>query len=104
MVVETVMLVCIFELSILREDDSAASSPGEAKGLINSYVKVSVREEGSLTLEVPTVKNSSYKGPKSRSNSCCDGAVVSAEGETFRASFELESSLLWSRVLSSVLL
>ncbi|GKE04497.1 hypothetical protein Tco_1396515, partial [Tanacetum coccineum] len=27
--------------------------------------------------------NSSYKGPKRRSNSCCDGTVVSAEGENF---------------------
>ncbi|GKF18130.1 hypothetical protein Tco_0063048, partial [Tanacetum coccineum] len=42
-------------------------------------------EEVLLTLEVPTVKNSSYKGPKRRSNSCCDGAVVYAEGETLRS-------------------
>nr|GEV16842.1 hypothetical protein [Tanacetum cinerariifolium] len=40
-------------------------------------------EEGLLTLEVPAVKNSSYKGPNRRSNSCCDGTCASAEEETF---------------------
>nr|GEW95118.1 reverse transcriptase domain-containing protein [Tanacetum cinerariifolium] len=39
-------------------------------------------EEDLLTLEVPVVKNSSYKGPNRRSNSCCDGTCASAEEET----------------------
>ncbi|GJW87915.1 hypothetical protein Tco_0163255 [Tanacetum coccineum] len=43
-------------------------------------------EEDLLTREVPSLKNSSYKGPKRRSNSCCDGTVVSAEGETLCSS------------------
>ncbi|GJW53068.1 hypothetical protein Tco_0097153 [Tanacetum coccineum] len=48
-----------------------------------SCVTLSVGEEDLLTPEVPTVKNSSYKGSNSKSKSCCDGAVVFAEGETF---------------------
>ncbi|GKE82727.1 hypothetical protein Tco_1552727, partial [Tanacetum coccineum] len=47
---------------------------------------LSVREEDLWTREVPSLKNSSYKGPKRRSNSCYDGTVVSAEGETFCSS------------------
>ncbi|GJS55735.1 hypothetical protein Tco_0629097 [Tanacetum coccineum] len=50
---------------------------------VSCCLELLVGEEDLLTLEVPAVKNSSYKGPKRRSNSCCDGAVVSAEGETF---------------------
>ncbi|GJX64322.1 hypothetical protein Tco_0666845 [Tanacetum coccineum] len=46
-------------------------------------IELSVGEEDLLTLEVPAVKNSSYKGPNRRFNSCCDGAVVSANGEHF---------------------
>ncbi|GJS78975.1 hypothetical protein Tco_0728856 [Tanacetum coccineum] len=46
--------------------------------------------------EFPVVKNSSYNELDKRSNSCSDGAVVFAEGETFRTSIELEGSLLWS--------
>ncbi|GJT13466.1 hypothetical protein Tco_0860508 [Tanacetum coccineum] len=44
-----------------------------------SRAELSVGEEDLLTREVPSLKNSSYKGPKRRSNSCCDGTVVSAE-------------------------
>ncbi|GJU22931.1 hypothetical protein Tco_1156273 [Tanacetum coccineum] len=46
-------------------------------------IELSVGEEDLLTREAPALKNSSYKGPNRRSNSCYDGAVVSAEGETF---------------------
>ncbi|GKA60401.1 hypothetical protein Tco_0759808, partial [Tanacetum coccineum] len=37
------------------------------------------------------VKNSSYKGLNSKSNSCSDGSIVSVGGETFGTSFELEA-------------
>ncbi|GKC99232.1 hypothetical protein Tco_1169507 [Tanacetum coccineum] len=53
------------------------------EGSVSCYLELSMGEEDLLTLEVPALKNSSYKGPKKRSNSCCDGAVVSADGETF---------------------
>nr|GEY27793.1 UBN2 domain-containing protein [Tanacetum cinerariifolium] len=56
--------------------------------------ELSMEEEDLLTHEVPAVKDSSYKGPNRRSNSCFDGAVVSAEVTTFRTSFELDGSLL----------
>nr|GEU98925.1 hypothetical protein [Tanacetum cinerariifolium] len=46
-------------------------------------IELLVGEKELLTLEEPALKNSSYKGPKRRSNSCCDGADVSAEGEMF---------------------
>ncbi|GKE40819.1 hypothetical protein Tco_1464224 [Tanacetum coccineum] len=52
-------------------------------GGVSCFLELSVGEEELLTLEVPALKNSSYKGPKRRSNSCCVGAVASAEGETF---------------------
>ncbi|GKE10375.1 hypothetical protein Tco_1413926, partial [Tanacetum coccineum] len=52
-------------------------------GGVSYCLELSVGEEELLTLEVPAVKNSSYKGPKRISNSCCDGTVVSAKGETF---------------------
>nr|GEY25368.1 hypothetical protein [Tanacetum cinerariifolium] len=42
-----------------------------------------VGEEDLLTLKAPAMKNSSYKGPNRRSNSCCDGTCSSAEYETF---------------------
>ncbi|GKB58462.1 MAK10-like protein [Tanacetum coccineum] len=51
-------------------------------GGVSCCLELSVGEEDLLILEVPAVKNSSYKGPNRRSNSCCDGAVVSADGET----------------------
>ncbi|GKG49954.1 hypothetical protein Tco_0518728, partial [Tanacetum coccineum] len=41
-------------------------------------------------------KYSLNKGLNSISNSCSDGASVSAIGETFGTSFEHEDSLLWS--------
>ncbi|GKD70453.1 hypothetical protein Tco_1324543 [Tanacetum coccineum] len=52
-------------------------------GGVSSCLELSVGEEELLTLEVPALKNSSYRGPNRRSNSCCDRTVVSAEGETF---------------------
>ncbi|GJS90502.1 hypothetical protein Tco_0773138, partial [Tanacetum coccineum] len=52
-------------------------------GGVSCCLELSVGEEELLTLEVPALKNSSYKGPNRRSNSCCDGVVVSADGETF---------------------
>nr|GEZ39284.1 hypothetical protein [Tanacetum cinerariifolium] len=51
-------------------------------GIMSFGVELSMGEEDLLTLKVPAVKSSSYKGPDRRSNSCCDGAVESAEGET----------------------
>ncbi|GKB25274.1 hypothetical protein Tco_0864675 [Tanacetum coccineum] len=42
------------------------------------------------------VKYSSKTGLNRNSNSCNDGANVSAEGETFGTSVELEGSFLWS--------
>ncbi|GJT86099.1 hypothetical protein Tco_1067816 [Tanacetum coccineum] len=53
------------------------------EGSVSFGIELSMGEEDLLTREVPSLKNSSYKGPKRRSNSCCDGTVVSAEGETF---------------------
>ncbi|GKF57804.1 hypothetical protein Tco_0171341, partial [Tanacetum coccineum] len=50
---------------------------------VSCLVELSMGEEDLLTLEVPALKNSSYKGPNRRSNSCCDRAIVSADGETF---------------------
>nr|GEW67616.1 hypothetical protein [Tanacetum cinerariifolium] len=52
-------------------------------GGVSYCLELSVGEQDLSTLEVPAVKNSSYKGPKSRSNSCCDEVVSSANGETF---------------------
>nr|GEY17351.1 integrase, catalytic region, zinc finger, CCHC-type, peptidase aspartic, catalytic [Tanacetum cinerariifolium] len=46
-------------------------------------IELLVGEEDLLTLEVPVVKNSTYKGPNRRSNSCCDGTCASAKEETF---------------------
>ncbi|GKB03007.1 hypothetical protein Tco_0831096 [Tanacetum coccineum] len=54
-------------------------------GGMSCCLELSVGKEDLLTLEVPAVKNSSYRGPNRKSNSCCDGDVVSAEGETFYA-------------------
>ncbi|GJT31436.1 hypothetical protein Tco_0911711 [Tanacetum coccineum] len=56
------------------------------EGFVSCGAKLSVGEEDLLTREVPSLKNSSYKGPKRRSNSCCDRTVVSAEGKTFCSS------------------
>ncbi|GJT47020.1 putative reverse transcriptase domain-containing protein [Tanacetum coccineum] len=53
---------------------------------VSFLIELSVGEEDLLTREVPSLKNSSYKGPKRRSNSYCDGTIVSAEGETFCSS------------------
>nr|GEV13623.1 hypothetical protein [Tanacetum cinerariifolium] len=53
------------------------------KGCVSRCLELSVGEEDLLTLEVPALKNSSYRGPNRRSNSCYDGTDVSAEGETF---------------------
>ncbi|GKG32425.1 hypothetical protein Tco_0429935, partial [Tanacetum coccineum] len=50
---------------------------------VSCCLELSVGEEDFLTLEVPGLKNSSYKGLEKRSNAYCDGTVVSAEGETF---------------------
>ncbi|GKA19393.1 hypothetical protein Tco_0699308 [Tanacetum coccineum] len=52
-------------------------------GWVSGCLELSVGEEDLLTLKVLALKNSSYKGPNRRSNSCCDGAVVSAKGEIF---------------------
>ncbi|GKD27106.1 hypothetical protein Tco_1233320, partial [Tanacetum coccineum] len=52
-------------------------------GILRLIEELSVGEEDLLTREGLALKNSSYKGPKRRSNSCCDGAIVSSEGETF---------------------
>ncbi|GJT44168.1 hypothetical protein Tco_1109961 [Tanacetum coccineum] len=56
------------------------------EGCVSCGAELSVGEEDLLAREVPALKNSSYKGPKRRSNSCCDGTVVSAKGETFCSS------------------
>ncbi|GKD65533.1 hypothetical protein Tco_1307641, partial [Tanacetum coccineum] len=61
-------------------------------GGVSCCLELSVGEEESLTLEVYAVKNSSYKGPKRRSNSCCDRTVVSAEEETFCATKDVKVS------------
>ncbi|GKG11147.1 hypothetical protein Tco_0342547, partial [Tanacetum coccineum] len=53
---------------------------------VSCGAKVSVGEDDLLIREVPSLKNSSYKGPKRRSNSFCYGAVVSAKGERFCSS------------------
>ncbi|GKA43967.1 hypothetical protein Tco_0736691 [Tanacetum coccineum] len=82
---------------MLREEDSAISRTaltfvgfvGSVEdglfvvGGVSCCLELSVGEEELLTLDVPAVKNSLYKGPKARSNSCYDGTVVSAKGETF---------------------
>ncbi|GKE30024.1 hypothetical protein Tco_1445408 [Tanacetum coccineum] len=52
-------------------------------GGVSCCLELSVGEEDLLTLEVPAMKNLSYKGLNRRSNSCCDEDVVSEEGETF---------------------
>ncbi|GJS90637.1 hypothetical protein Tco_0773273 [Tanacetum coccineum] len=52
-------------------------------GGVSCCLELSVGEEDLLTLEVPALKNSSYKGPNRRSNSCYNEVVVSTEGETF---------------------
>nr|GEU72869.1 hypothetical protein [Tanacetum cinerariifolium] len=57
--------------------------------------KLSKRAKDFDTLEFPVVKNSSYKGLNRKSNSYCNRASMSAEGETFRTNIELEGSLLW---------
>ncbi|GJR79902.1 hypothetical protein Tco_0150687 [Tanacetum coccineum] len=56
------------------------------EGFVSCGAELSVGEEDLLTREVPSLKNSSYKGPKRRSKSCCDRTVVSAEGKTFCSS------------------
>nr|GEY80115.1 Gag-Pol polyprotein [Tanacetum cinerariifolium] len=66
---------------MLCEEDSTTSCTGAQKELL-------MGEEDLLTLEEPAVKNSSYKGPNRRSNSCCDGTSASAEEETFFARLE----------------
>nr|GEZ96910.1 hypothetical protein [Tanacetum cinerariifolium] len=60
---------------MLCEEDSASSCAGAQKGLVNSSsCCLSCRLE-------PALKNSSYKGPNKRSNSCCDGTSTSASAE-----------------------
>nr|GFB64791.1 hypothetical protein [Tanacetum cinerariifolium] len=44
-------------------------------GGVSCCLELLVGEEDLLTLEVPALKNSSYKGPKSIFNSCCDGML-----------------------------
>ncbi|GJS06391.1 hypothetical protein Tco_0363187 [Tanacetum coccineum] len=88
-----VLTVCIFELSILLEEDSTTSHTVGVVGSVEDGVfviggvsyclELSMGEEDLLTLKVPALKNSSYRGPKRRSNSCCDESVVSAEEEKF---------------------
>nr|GEX36271.1 reverse transcriptase domain-containing protein [Tanacetum cinerariifolium] len=51
-------------------------------GGVSRCLELSVGEEDMVTLDVPALQNSSYKGPNRRSNSCCDETVVSAEGRT----------------------
>nr|GEV61244.1 hypothetical protein [Tanacetum cinerariifolium] len=64
------------KLPMLCEEDSATSCAGAHKGLVNSI-------SGCLSCGLePALKNSSYKGPNNRSNSCCDGTFASAEEET----------------------
>nr|GEU39669.1 uncharacterized mitochondrial protein AtMg00810-like [Tanacetum cinerariifolium] len=53
------------------------------EGGASHCLDMSMGEEDLLTLDVPALKNSSYKGPNRRSNSCCDGTIVSTEGRTF---------------------
>ncbi|GKB38139.1 hypothetical protein Tco_0883081, partial [Tanacetum coccineum] len=48
---------------------------------VSCCLELSIGEEDLVILEVPAVKNSAYRGPKRRSNSYCDGAIVSAEGK-----------------------
>ncbi|GKF07366.1 hypothetical protein Tco_0041590, partial [Tanacetum coccineum] len=57
-------------------------------------LELSEREEDFDTLWFPTMKYSLNKGLNRKSNSCNDGAFVSAGGETFGTSFEHEVSLL----------
>nr|GFD02069.1 hypothetical protein [Tanacetum cinerariifolium] len=73
---------------MLCEEDSATSCTGAQKGLVNSssgcvscLLELLMGEE-DLTHKEPTVKNSLYKEPNRRSNSCCDGTCASAEEET----------------------
>nr|GEV55265.1 hypothetical protein [Tanacetum cinerariifolium] len=49
----------------------------------SSTHELKVGEEDLLTLEVPALKNSPYRGPKRRSNSYCDRVILAAKGETF---------------------
>nr|GFB23835.1 hypothetical protein [Tanacetum cinerariifolium] len=53
------------------------------EGGVSRCLELSMGEENLLTLDVPALKNSSYKGPNRRSNSCSDETIVSAEGRTF---------------------
>nr|GEV06601.1 hypothetical protein [Tanacetum cinerariifolium] len=57
------------------------NSPSTTCG-VSRCLELSVGEEDLLILDVPALKNSSYKGPNRRSNSCCDRTTVSAEGRT----------------------
>nr|GFB40310.1 hypothetical protein [Tanacetum cinerariifolium] len=61
---------------MLCEEDSATSYAGAQKGLVNS-------SSGFVSCGLEhAFKNSSYKGPNRRSNSCCDETCASAEEET----------------------
>nr|GEY15078.1 hypothetical protein [Tanacetum cinerariifolium] len=62
---------------------SGTAGESSVAGCVSCRVELSVGKEDLLTLKVPKVKNSSYKGPNRRSNSCCDEVVVSAKGEIF---------------------
>ncbi|GKC53606.1 hypothetical protein Tco_1076351, partial [Tanacetum coccineum] len=53
--------------------------------------ELSERAKDFDTLEFLVVKYSSFKGLNSKSNSCSDGASMSAEGEIFGTSVELEA-------------
>ncbi|GJT39868.1 hypothetical protein Tco_0939733 [Tanacetum coccineum] len=65
-------VVCTFELPILREERPLhVRVPVYRKGFgcVSCGAELSVGEDDLLTREVPSLKNSSYKGPKRRSNS-----------------------------------
>nr|GEU75976.1 hypothetical protein [Tanacetum cinerariifolium] len=68
------------------------------EGGVSQCLELAMGEEDLLTLDVPALKNSSYKRPNRRSNSCYNGTVVSTEhavvialAQKNKGSFEAES-------------
>nr|GEX20267.1 hypothetical protein [Tanacetum cinerariifolium] len=67
----------LFALALMDFHELVLAGDVLSIGGVSQCLELSLGEEDLLTLDVPALKNSSYKGPNRRSNSCCDGTDVS---------------------------
>nr|GEW01149.1 protein reticulata-related 1, chloroplastic-like [Tanacetum cinerariifolium] len=79
---DLLQVVVLFTLALMDFHELVLAGDLLSIGGVSRCLELSVGEEDMVTLDVPALQNSSYKGPNRRSNSCCDETVVSAEGRT----------------------